>query len=152
MRNLHDILRPVAAQAIDALLHLQPVPDRATERLIHPCDIRDGPLPERLADLNQCVRKCFRVVERGHKRAGPGFYVQHERIDPLGEFLAHNARSDQRDALDRRGHIPKCIQSFVRRGDLLGLPYHHHLLPAQNLPVAIQRNIYLKPRNRLQFV
>ena len=38
-----------------------------------------------------------------HERAFPEFHIEHERIDALGEFFAHDAGTDERDALDGAG-------------------------------------------------
>ena len=59
-----------------------------------------------------------------HERAAAGLDVEHQRVDALGDLLAHDRRADERDALDRAGHVAQRVQLLVGRRDLRRLADH----------------------------
>ena len=64
---------------------------------------------------------CRASLDRLHERAAARLHVQHQRVDALGDLLAHDRRRDQRDALDRAGHVAQRVELLVRGRDLGGL-------------------------------
>ena len=52
-----------------------------------------------------------------HERAVAGLDVEHERVDALGHFLAHDRGADQEGALDGGGHVAQRVELLVGRRD-----------------------------------
>ena len=60
--------------------------------------------------------------DRLHKRARTGFHVQHQRVDALGQLLAHDGSADQCGAFHRAGHVAQRIDFLVGRSNFGRLP------------------------------
>ncbi len=71
---------------------------------------------------------------------------------PSGKLLRHDARRDQRDRLDRRGHVAQCIQLAVGRRDLRRLAHHRHAQRAHLLLRFVERQSGPEPRDRFELV
>jgi len=57
-------------------------------------------------------------------RAGAGFDIKHQGVDPFGQLFAHDRSADQGWAVDRACDIPQFIYFLIRRGNLCCLPDH----------------------------
>ena len=109
---------PDALEHVDALGHFERVADGAAERRVHRGDDRFGPDPGRGADRHQRLGQLAGCRERLHERAAAGLDVEHERVDPLGDLLAHDRGADEGNALDRAGDVAQRVQLLVGRCDL----------------------------------
>ena len=116
-----EIARAASLQHVDALGDLQRIAHGAAERRVHVGDERLGPDAVRGADRDQRARQRARVVDRLHEGAAAALHVEDQRVAALGDLLAHHRRRDQRDALDRRGHVAQRVQRLVRGRDVPGL-------------------------------
>ena len=95
--HFHEVRRAVARQREMPLFDLQGVADRASERPVHRSQQRDRwtamavskPIMT-FARLNSSSR----VVT---KRAAASLDVEHQSVEAFREFLAHDARRDQRN-------------------------------------------------------
>jgi hypothetical protein len=113
-----------ALQRLDRLDHFQRVADVAAERRVHRRQERLGADAGSVADGDQRLGERARRLRRLHERATAGLHVEHQRVDALGDLLAHDRRGDQRDALDGRRHVAQRVERLVGRGDLGGLADH----------------------------
>ena len=55
------------------------------------------------------------------ERSRSALHVEHEAREPLSELLAHDARRDERNRLDRRRRVAQCVELPVHRRDLRAL-------------------------------
>ncbi len=53
------------------------------------------------------------LMTRFHERAGAKLHIQHQRRKSFGQFLAENARRDQRDRSDRARHVAQRVELAV---------------------------------------
>src|SRR2546429_4841401 len=109
--SLHDALPISQVRRSAALEHFHRLPHfiRMTRHLpqwlVHVGDQRYHFLAHALPGLNHDLRQPGRILFLFHERPGPRLYVQHQRIDSFGKFLAHDGCRDEPDVLDRRGDI-----------------------------------------------
>ena len=115
--ELHEILRSLAVQGGDGLLDLQAVADREPKRLIHVGNDGASVPFQRIADLHHRGGKFFSLFDRLHKGAAAELNIQKDGIGTARQFLRHDARGDERDALDGPRDVTKGIEFFVGRID-----------------------------------
>ena len=84
--------RTVTTQHGKGFLNLNSVANALPQGLIHIRDECDGFLAHSAPGLDHQVCKECRVLIRFHERAGASFYVEHQAIDSLRQFLAHDGR------------------------------------------------------------
>ena len=96
----------------------------AAERLVHRGEQRADGFAAGLADRDHGTGEGERVVLLFHEGALAELHVEHERVDALGEFLAHDAGADERDALDGAGDIAERVELLVGGHDLRRLADH----------------------------
>ena len=77
--------------------------------------------PAAAAELEHRLGELARVVERLHEGAVADLDVEHDRLGAGGDLLRHDARRDQRDAVDGRGHVAKGVEPLVGRDEVRGL-------------------------------
>jgi hypothetical protein len=145
-------VRAAAAQRLDALERLERVPDVRAERLIHVRDQRRHALAEAASDLDHALRERLAVRERLQERAVAGLDVEHQRVGALGHLLAHDRAGDQRQALDRAGHVAQRVELAVGRRDLGRLPDHAEPALLDHAPELGERQVHAKTGDRLQLV
>src|SRR5581483_10221311 len=140
------------AQSVQALLHFQGVADSAPERGVHGSQkstalhaivLASG--DERLGE-GACVRPAL------HEGAVAALDVQYEAADTLGDFLAHDGRGDERNALDGAGNVTQGIEDFVGGSDLGGLADHGAAAAAQGLAKLVDREVDAKAGDGLELV
>jgi hypothetical protein len=112
---------PCPCKVAMASLTSRALPTAKPKRLIHIGDDRAGIAVKRIADLHHRRRQFFGLLDRLHESAAAEFDVQKDRISPAGEFLRHDARSDERDAFDGPRHIAESIKFLIGRIDFGGL-------------------------------
>jgi hypothetical protein len=61
------------------------------------------------------------IVEGLHERAVPDLHVEDDRVGSRRELLRHDRRGDERDDVDRRGHVAQRVQHLVGRHEVAGL-------------------------------
>ena len=115
-----------AFQYLNRLDHFKCISDVHSQRLIHIGNECDHSLPDAYSGLNHQLGQMNGVSFLLHESAGAGFHIQHQSVDPFGDFLAHDRCADQRRTLDRAGHVAQRVHLFVGRHDLLRLPHQHH--------------------------
>src|SRR6266849_7617351 len=147
-----EIRRAAVVEDFDALDDFIRMPGHAPERLVHVRDQRDHFLAHALPRLHHDFRESNGVFFLFHERAGTRFYIQDQRVNALGEFLAHNGSADQADVLNRRSHITKRIDFLVRRRDFRGLPDQAHAAFAEHAAAFFEREIDVESGNGFQFV
>src|SRR4051812_6359186 len=89
----------------------------------------------------------MRVALGVHERAAADLDVEDERIEVFAQFLAQDARRDQRDRLDGGRHIAQGVQLAIRRRELGRLADHRCAVPAYDLLEARQRQVAMEPRD-----
>src|SRR5262249_5776449 len=108
-------------QCLYCLYDLERVADRPAERLIHVCNERNGPLVHALACAYKRSRERAGPLLCLHKSAVAALHIEHQRVYPFGKLLAHYARRDERDRLDRSSGVTQSIDTPVYRCYLLCL-------------------------------
>ena len=122
-RDAHagQVRAAMAAQDLDRLAHLKRIADIEAERNIHiGHDCHNVPAAG-LADAHHALGKLLPVFERFHKRAGADLDVQHDGMRACGQLFGHDGRRDERQRIDRRGHITQRIELFIGRRQIAGL-------------------------------
>ena len=76
-----------------------------------------GRQPRAAGDRHQRRRQCTCLVGRGTERAVAGLHVDHQALQPGGEFLRQDAGGDQRQRLDRAGDVADRVEPPVGRCD-----------------------------------
>ena len=114
----------VAAQDLDRLAHLARVADGVGQRLAHVGDQRAGRAAAVLAERDAQLGQLARGVEVLHERARAGLDVEQDRVGAAGQLLAHDARGDQRDVVDRRGDVAQRVHRLVGRHEVGRLRAH----------------------------
>jgi len=97
-----------------------------------------------------CEGPC--LINGWEERTRPNLDIEHERIGPFGNLLAHNRTCDQRHRLHGAGHVTKRVHAFVGRSELLACRRNcspNRLELAEELRVS---EIAPPARNRLQLV
>ena len=107
--------------------------------------------PDRVAGRHQRLARAARESSsRLHERAAARLHVEHQRVDPLGDLLAHDRRGDERDALDGAGHVAQRVELLVGRRDLGGLPDHARSRPSSSAALhLVERQVDAEAGNRL---
>ena len=145
-RNLDQIARAAALQHVEAFDDLEGIAHGAAERLLHRGNHGLGPHARRVADRDERFGEPPRVGLGLHERAAAGLDVEDERVDALRDLLAHDRRADERNALDRRRHVTKCVELLVRRRNLRRLADHRAAHRAERVPHFFQRKRELVER------
>ena len=151
-REVEQVGRPVAPEAVDALGHLDRVAHGAAERLVHPGDQGPHPLAQGPADGAHRPRQVARVVEPLHERAVARLDVEHQAVDPLGQLLRHDRGRDQGDRLDRRRRVAEGVEPLVGRGDLGGLADQDEAALVEHRLVAVEVEVDAEAGDRLELV
>ena len=68
------------------------------------------------------LREAFGVGARLHEGAVAHFDVENDRVRAAGDLLRHDARRDERDLVDGRGHVAQRVELLVGRDEVRGLP------------------------------
>ena len=113
-----QIRRALALERVDRFLDLERVAARAAERPIHRGDERDDRTAVIGAEPDHRLRQLELALERREERAAAALHVEHEAGEILRELLAHDARGDERDGLDRRRRVAQRVHLPVGRRDL----------------------------------
>ena len=103
--QLTQVRRSAALEHFHRLPHFIRMTRHLPQWLVHVGDQRYHFLAHALPGLNHDLRQPGRILFLFHERPGPRLYVQHQRIDSFGKFLAHDGCRDEPDVLDRRGDI-----------------------------------------------
>ena len=91
-------------------------------------------------------------ASRLHEGAVAALHVEHEPADPLGDFLAHDRRGDQRNAFDRGGDVAQGIELPIRGSDFRGLPDQRAADRGDRAPQLVERKGGAESGNRLELV
>ena len=94
-------------------MHLDRVAAAVTEHLVHVADARARRQARAFGDLHQRAREHAGHRQLGRERTVADLHVQHKAIQAGSELLRQDARGDQRDRLDRRGHVADRIQASI---------------------------------------
>ena len=69
------------------------------------------------------VRASSRAASRSlHEGARADLHVEHQGVGALGDLLGHDRAGDQRDRLDRAGHVAQGVELAVGRGQVGARP------------------------------
>ena len=150
--ELAEVRRPAAAHRLPRLPHLERVPDRAAERLIHVRQHADDVHPGLLAERAHLLGELARILDRPHERALADLDVEHERARAGGDLLRHDARRDERDLVDRRRHIAQRVELLVGRNEVRALSRHSDADRARLLDELVGRQLDAEAGNRLELV
>ncbi|CAB4966772.1 unannotated protein [freshwater metagenome] len=147
-RELDDIGRAAAREHLDRLAHLERIADREPEGHVHRGDEGTRVDPRIEPDLHHRLSEQPRLRRVGHESTRPGLHVEHQSPGAFGDLLAHDARCDERDRLDRAGHIAQRIELLVGGGEARasraddaagGTQHFEHLIVREVRPPAADR-------------
>ena len=68
-----------------------------------------------LANLHQGRCQLASALDGLHECARANLHVEHQRLGAFGKLLAHDRAGNQRDGLDRAGHIAQGVELLVGR-------------------------------------
>ena len=118
------VFRPASVQRLQNFQHLQGVAHGVPKRPVHIGDERRCAPAGKLRDLHHFLGERNRVLRCLHKGAAARLHVQQNTLCAGGDLLAHDARSDERHALHRPGHVAQRVKLLVRRAQLARLSDH----------------------------
>ena len=124
----------------------------APQRLIHIGNQRHHFLAHALPGFHHHLGQPDRVFLLLHKRPGACLHIQHQRIDALRQFLAHDGRANKPDIFDGRRDIPQRVDFLVCGCNFRGLPNQTHPAFAKNVAKFRKRQIHVESRNRFQLI
>ena len=119
--NAGQVRAAMAAQNLNRLAHLERVADVEAERNVHVGHDRHNVPAAGLADTHHALSKLLSVFERLHKRAGADLDVQHDGMRACGQLFGHDGRRDERQGIDRRGHVAQRVEFFIGGRQIAGL-------------------------------
>src|SRR5437868_1138402 len=73
------------------------------------------------AELHHRLGELPGLGRRLHEGAVADLDVEDDRVRAGGDLLGHDARRDQRDAVDRRRHVAQCVEALVRGHEPIAL-------------------------------
>ena len=151
-RHLHEIVGTAALEALDALPDLQRIADSATEGRVHARDQGLHRLAELAANPRHALSKGAGIFPLRHEGSVAGLHVEHQCIDPFGQFLGEDRGGDQRDTFDRRRGVAERVEHAVGRRDLGRLADEHQATLAGHAAVGGEIEVDAKPRDALELV
>src|SRR5579864_1201721 len=147
-----QILRALASQNFHDLDHFKRVANHLPEWLIHVRNQRDDLLSHALARLHHKFSEESRILFALHEGTGACLHIEHERVDALGEFLAHDRCANQIRTLDRSGYVAQRVEFSIRWRDFCSLSDHGTPAGFQNSSEFGDRQVHIKSWNGLKFV
>jgi hypothetical protein len=112
-RQLDHVSRAAAGQHLDRLGDLDGVAGRQAQRRGHVGEQSDGVHPGVGAEGDHGLGQLAGGLERLHEGARADLDVEHQCAGALGDLLGHDRRRDQRDRLDRAGHVAQGVELLV---------------------------------------
>ena len=122
------------------------------ERLLHAGHERERGAIREPADLDHRLRQLDAALQVVHDRAAAGFHVQHDRACAGGDFLGHDRGDDQRQAVDRAGHVAQRVERLIGRGEVGGLSDDGHTDFAHLPDKPVHRDIDARAGDALDLV
>ena len=97
--------------------------------------------------------RCSTSSSRLHERARAGLHIEHERVDPFRQLLAHDRSANQYGLSTVAGNVAQRINFFIRRRDLApsarSIAQPHSRSTARN---SSSERLTSKSGNRFQLV
>ena len=121
-------------------------------RCVHIGDQRRGPSACPIADADHRPCQSSRLLPCFHKGAAAGLDIQQDCVRSGSNLLAHNARSNQRQAVHRRCHIPQGVDFFVCDCHLPALPDEGDADLVDNLEKFLPRQHCAVTRDGFQLI
>ena len=144
-----DILPPETLNRFD---DLEPVANHEAERLAHVRDEPERLLPHAVPNPHKGLCQGKRIVILLHEGPVARLHIQHQRINALRELFTHNASRNERNRLDRCGHIAQSVHLLVGRCNLPGLANQHKPGLPDNSLVLIDGEVGPETGNGFQLV
>ena len=150
--ELGEVGRPTAADRLDRFAHLDRVADGAAERLVHVGQHADDSRPAR-APSSIIASASIRASSSVFMNApSPTLTSSTIASAPAGDLLRHDARGDQRDVVDRGGHVAKRVEELVGRDEVRGLPDDRQPDLAHLRDELVRRQLDAEAGDRLELV
>ena len=134
--------RAAPVKHFEHLDDLEGVAHGAAERLIHVRDQRNHALAHARARLDQKIGKMRGILFALHECARAHFHVQHKRVDPLRQLLAHDRAANQGRAFHRGGDVAQGVQLLIGRSDLGRLADERAAANAEHAAEVRERQIH----------
>ena len=136
----------------DGFADLDRVARRVTEALTHLGEQGHGRQAGAVGDGDDAAGQGLGALMRRHEGAGAGLDVHDQGLQAAGELLGQDRGGDQRDALDRRGHVADGVEAAVGRREIVGLADDGAASLADDLAQAVQVGLRRVARDALQLV
>ncbi len=147
-----QIVRAFAVEDFDAFLDFERVADFAAQRLLHVGDERDDFFAHAHAGFDHQLGEIFGVFLLFHERAVAGFYVEHQRVNSLRHFFAHDGGGDQVGAFDCGGDVAQGVELFIGGRDFGGLADQGAMSQRERAAEFCELQIYVEAGDGFQFV
>ena len=143
---------PSPRSVVHRLADLERVADGVAERLVHVGEEADDVAPGALAEIEHRLGEDPRVVDRLHERAVADLDVEDDRVGAGRDLLRHDARRDQRDAVDGRGHVAQRVELLVGRHEIGGRADDRHADVAHLGDELVEAELDAEAGDRLELV
>ena len=147
-----DVCGCGAPQDLDSLDDFEGVSYLMAERAIHVGDERDGGAAHVLTNVYHGLSKGDGIVCGLHEGAAAALYVQNDGVGTRGDLLAHDARGDERNAVDGGRDVAEGVQALVRRHEVSRLADDGAAHPVDDVKESLLVDGDRKPRDRFQLV
>src|SRR5579864_3336525 len=150
--KLTQIFGAIASQDFHNLDHFQRVANHLPERLVHVGDQRNDLLSHALARLHHEFSQESRILFALHESTGACLHIEHECIDALREFLAHDGCANKIRTLDSSGYIAQRVKFSIRWRDFCRLADHGTPAGFQHSSEFGDRQVHIESWDRLELV
>ena len=114
-RNFREVGRTMALQYIHRLHDFDAVADAVAKRRIHIRNQRDRAAARKLANSDHRLCEFDGIIKGLHEGAAARLDIEQDTVGAGREFLAHDGRSNQRNAVNRSRDIAQGIELLVGR-------------------------------------
>jgi len=145
-------VRAAALEDFDGFDNFIGVAGHAAERLVHGGEQGDALFAHAASGVDHDFGKADGIFFLGHEGAGAGFDVEHERIDALGELLAHDRGANEADVFNGGGDVTQGVDFLVSGGDFGSLADETEAALFEDAAEIGEREGSVKAGNGFKFV
>ena len=140
------------AQTRVCFIHLESVADRPPQGLLHAAQNGRGADMVIASNPDHHVGQLPRPVGIFHEGSASHFHVQHQIGRSGRDFLRHDGRRDEREAVYGLGHVAKGIENAIRGSQSTALGYYCQPHGIQLAAEVLLIEMNAETRNAFQLV